>query len=318
MTPTASPISRTTHATFVTSPSRALTIARASWTARGSSRVRRPRRAREAAWRSAGVGALGLAGRGLFCLCVRAPHAHVANTNARRLCGLAGAVLGWVWGLVAGRGATPSSAPSRHETLAAERCAHPISNLRRGKFRAIFVILRLESFLASVSALGVSRMARSPAMSAPMPPAPDDADPTAGGGDDTGASDTGADAGDMSDTVLVTIASAPDGGYIVYSGDEPDGDDGESADDDAAVGGAGSGVGGGAPGAGGGAAGGQRVDSIGAALKAALDIMQEAASSAGAPGTADDQFASGFGADQSPTPASAKGGRGMKFPPAAA
>jgi len=133
-------------------------------------------------------------------------------------------------------------------------------------------------------------------------------DPTAGaGGADPGSTDT--DTGDTSSSVLVTIASAPDGGYMVYSGDEPDGDDGESADDGAA-----SGAGGPAAGAGD-SGGGQHCDSIGAALKAALDILQESASSAGAPGSADDQFSAGYRADQAPTPASGKG-RGSKYPPA--
>jgi hypothetical protein len=44
-------------------------------------------------------------------------------------------------------------------------------------------------------------------------------------------------------------------------------------------------------------------DSIGAALKAALDILQADKSSEGAPGNADDQMAAGFSASQSPTPA---------------
>ena len=66
-------------------------------------------------------------------------------------------------------------------------------------------------------------------------------------------------------------------------------------------------------------AGGKQVGSIGEALKAALDILNEAQSSAGAPGSAQDQFDQGYGGDQSPTPASAKGGRGgLKYPPAAA
>jgi hypothetical protein len=172
-------------------------------------------------------------------------------------------------------------------------------------------------------------MARAPTMPA-AGAAADPADPmaSADAGDDAGA-DSGDDTGDMSNTVLVTIASAPDGGYVVYSGDEPDGgggDAGGSADDDAAMGG-GDGAGGGAAGApmatGGaagadaGASGGQHVDSIGAALKAALDILNESAGSAGAPGSADDQFASGFDGDKSPTPAAAKSGRGMKYPPGA-
>jgi hypothetical protein len=49
--------------------------------------------------------------------------------------------------------------------------------------------------------------------------------------------------------------------------------------------------------------GGTPADSIGAALKAAMDILQADASSAGAPGSADDQLSAGYGADKNPTPA---------------
>lgn len=48
---------------------------------------------------------------------------------------------------------------------------------------------------------------------------------------------------------------------------------------------------------------GTQADSIGAALKAALDILTADKSSEGAPGNADDQLAAGFSASQSPTPA---------------
>jgi hypothetical protein len=47
---------------------------------------------------------------------------------------------------------------------------------------------------------------------------------------------------------------------------------------------------------------GQPADSIGAALKAAMDILKADASSQGAPGSADDQFSAGFGASKAPTP----------------
>jgi hypothetical protein len=133
-------------------------------------------------------------------------------------------------------------------------------------------------------------------------------DPTAGaaGGGDMSATDPTAGA-DASDSVIVTICRDPAGGYVVYSGDEPDASDGTSADDDAASGGASAG------GASGGDGGGQHVDSIGAALKAAMDVLQEDASSQGAAGSSDDQFASGFAADQSPTPAASKPSR-QKYP----
>lgn len=134
-----------------------------------------------------------------------------------------------------------------------------------------------------------------------MPPDPmAGGDPLAGAGDPAGGGDGGGD-------VLVTICKNDDGSYTVYSGDEPD----ASADDADAMG-----APGGAPpppgggGAGGGAAG-QPADSIGAALKAALDIMTADKSSEGAPGDADDQLAAGFSADQSPTPAT--GGPAQKY-----
>lgn len=159
----------------------------------------------------------------------------------------------------------------------------------------------------------MARALKMPAAAAPDAAAGADPDAGADAGDDTtGATDAGDD--DTGDTVLVTIAQGADGGYVVYAGDEPDDGDGASADDDAAAGGAGAG----AAGAAAGGESGQHVDSIGAALKAALDILNESASSAGAAGSSDDQFAAGYGGDQSPTPAAARGARGLKYPPAAA
>lgn len=120
-----------------------------------------------------------------------------------------------------------------------------------------------------------------------MPP-----DPSAGG-------DAGSDAG--SDDVIVTICKNDDGSYTVYAGDEPDADSGDMSEDDAdAMGAAGT-----APAPGGGAPPpeGQPADSIGAALKIALDLLNADKSSEGAPGNADDQLAAGFSASQSPTPA---------------
>ena len=131
---------------------------------------------------------------------------------------------------------------------------------------------------------------------------------------DGGPTDT--DAGDQSGDVLVTISSDGQGGYLVYAGDEPDSGGGaDMSEDDAdamgAAGGAAAGGAGAPPAAGaGGGEQGVPADSIGAALKAALDILQAAASSAGAPGDAESQFAGGFAADKNPTPAGA--GVGMK------
>jgi hypothetical protein len=144
--------------------------------------------------------------------------------------------------------------------------------------------------------------------------AADDTDATADAANDTD-TDTG-DSGDQgSDSdVLVTIARGSDGGYVVYSGDEPE----EGGDDESAEGEAGGGAPAGGMG-GAGAGGGQQVDSIGAALKAALDILNEDASSAGAPGSSQDQFQAGYSAPQAATPASQPGGRrGLRYPPPAA
>ena len=125
-------------------------------------------------------------------------------------------------------------------------------------------------------------MAQAPmaAAAAPNDPMAGATDPgMAGGGDETG---------DMSSDVIVTITKTGDGSYMVYAGDEPDAD----ADDVPAGGGP-------AP-----APQGTPADSVGAALKAAMDILQADASSAGAPGSADDQMAAGYNASTAPTPAS--------------
>jgi hypothetical protein len=133
-----------------------------------------------------------------------------------------------------------------------------------------------------------------------MPPDPSAGDPSAGGDD--------------SSNVIVSICSNGDGSYTVYAGSPPDSDSDDSSDDDTdAMGPAGgapaAGAGGGAGGAGamgggmGGASQGQPADSIGAALKIALDLLNADKSSEGAPGNADDQLASGFSASKSPTPA---------------
>jgi hypothetical protein len=147
-------------------------------------------------------------------------------------------------------------------------------------------------------------MAKAPGAAMSMPPPAADptggsADPSMGaaGGDDTSA-DAGQDTTGSSETCIVSICKAADGSYMVYAGDEPD--DSDTSDDDSdAMGGMG---GGGAPG-GSGSAQGQPASSIGAALKIAMDLLQADKSSEGAPGNADDQFAAGFSASKSPTPA---------------
>lgn len=113
-------------------------------------------------------------------------------------------------------------------------------------------------------------MAQPPTMMPGQPAAPD---PDAGAPMDDG----------PSDTPVVTISKADDGSYVVYAGDEPDAD--SDGGDDASA----------AP------PQGQPADSIGAALKIALQIMTADKSSEGAPGNADDQFQSGF--DGTATPA---------------
>lgn len=146
-----------------------------------------------------------------------------------------------------------------------------------------------------------------PGLGAAPPPPPD---PTAGAGPDPGSADAG-------DTVVVTIAKTGDGSYMVYAGDEPDaggGDDSDMSEDDAgAMGGAGDGpagapMGGAAGSSGSSGSSGTPADSIGAALKAAMDILQSDKSSEGAPGNADDQLTAGFGASKSPTPVGMGGG----------
>ncbi len=101
------------------------------------------------------------------------------------------------------------------------------------------------------------------------PPAPDD---------DTGGGDT----------VVCTITKGADGGYTVYAGDEPDNDDqggGMSDADTQAMG----------PGGDMAAPQGVPAAGVGEALKAVMDVLKADASSEGAPGTAEDQLAAGFG-----------------------
>lgn len=139
-------------------------------------------------------------------------------------------------------------------------------------------------------------MAQAP-MPMPMPPA-GGADPTGGM---MGGADPSGDA-DSDDNVLVTICSDGQGGYTVYAGDEPEeGSGADMSEDDADLG---PDAGAPAPGGGAPAPEGQPADSVGSALKIAMDMLNAAKSSAGAPGDADSQFAAGFSGSQSPTPAS--------------
>lgn len=163
-------------------------------------------------------------------------------------------------------------------------------------------------------------MARAPAAAAlAVPPAAPGVGGAAMGGmgaDPSAGGDAGGDAGDDTDSgggddVVVTICSDGQGGYLVYAGDEPSDSDSDVSDDDAdamdAGGGAGAGPGGGAamggPGGGVPAPQGQPADSIGAALKIVMTILQGDQSSQGGGGSPDDQFSAGFSASKSPTPA---------------
>ena len=146
-------------------------------------------------------------------------------------------------------------------------------------------------------------MAQPPASLAAPPPAAGamGGDPSMGAAPSPG-SDASTGGDDSGSDVVVTITSNGDGTYTVYAGDEPDAGSGDMSDDDTdAMGSAGAAP---APNGGAPAPQGQPADSIGAALKAAMDILQADASSQGAPGSADDQFAAGFSASKSPTPAS--------------
>jgi hypothetical protein len=152
-------------------------------------------------------------------------------------------------------------------------------------------------------------MAQSPLMSAAMPAAGAGMMPPDPGADPSAAGDADADS---DDNVVCTICSDGQGGYVIYSGDEPEsggaGDTDDGSEDDAdAMGPAGDAPAGGASAMGGGGASdaqGQPADSLGAALKIVMTILQSAQSSQGAPGNADSQFAAGFSASKSPTPVS--------------
>jgi hypothetical protein len=126
------------------------------------------------------------------------------------------------------------------------------------------------------------------------PPA---ADPMAGA---PMAGDDAAGAADADDNVVCTITSDGQGGFMVFAGDEPEGDtEGAdmSEDDASAMGPSGDApMGGGSP-----APQGQPADSVGAALKIVMGILQDAESS-GPGGSASDQFSAGFNGPTAPTP----------------
>jgi hypothetical protein len=111
------------------------------------------------------------------------------------------------------------------------------------------------------------------------------------------APDPGSTPGDDSN-VVCTITKTGDGSYMVYAGDEPgddSGDAGMSSDDIDAMGPSGDAS----------APKGQPADSVGAALKAAMDILQADASGGAGGGGAEAAFmsAGGAGAGGPPPPA---------------
>lgn len=143
-----------------------------------------------------------------------------------------------------------------------------------------------------------------PASPMPMPGAASAgmSDPTAGTAPDAGQ--------DADDAVVCTICSDGQGGFVVYSGDEPEGggDTADLSEDDADAMAPGGGDAG-AQGAAEPSPQGQPAASIGEALKIVMTILQQSESAGG--GSAGDQFASGFGASKSPTPASGGGRAAM-------
>ncbi len=148
-------------------------------------------------------------------------------------------------------------------------------------------------------------MALPPASAAAAAPGMMPPDPTMGAGAPPPAP------ADTDDDVVVTISKTGDGSYMVYAGDEPDAGSADMSGDDAgAMGAAGDAA---APGGGmgGGGGAGKPASSIGEALKLAMDLLQADASSAGAPGTADDQLSAGYSGDKNPTPA--KGSPAQKY-----
>jgi hypothetical protein len=149
-------------------------------------------------------------------------------------------------------------------------------------------------------------------MSQTLTPPPGAAGGMMGGDPMAGAAPGGDADADSDDQVVVTICKDGQGGYVVYAGDEPDsggsGDMDDGSEDDAdALGPAGAApapggdAGGGMGGGNGGAPQGEPAPNKGAALKLALDIMTADEANSGAP-SADDNFASGFGASKPPTP----------------
>lgn len=127
----------------------------------------------------------------------------------------------------------------------------------------------------------------------PASPAPTMPDPTAPPTDDDEDAGAPADTGDDTpgdEDVLLTVCKEADGTYSLIKGDEEDADGADAAGSADAGAGADSNK--------------QTFDSIGALLKGILDLLKEDASSAGADGSADSQFQSGFDDSAPAKPAS--------------
>lgn len=133
-------------------------------------------------------------------------------------------------------------------------------------------------------------MAMKPADAAAAPMGADEEDPAAGAdaGADTGADDA-EEPGD--EDVLLTVVKEKDGTYSLIKGDEEDADGADAA--------------GSADMPGADASNKQSFDAPGPLLKAILDILAEDQSSAGADGSSEDQFQSGFKADSPEAPPAA-------------
>lgn len=125
----------------------------------------------------------------------------------------------------------------------------------------------------------LSQSRKDSSMSNPGQTPPDQPDPTAPTGDsaDDGSQDSGS-------TTVVTICKEADGSYMVYAGDAPE--DGEGDEGDAGGGGDM------------GAPQGTPADSVGAALKAAMDVLKQDEN-----GGAQSEFDAGFTGGSAASPA---------------
>ncbi len=142
-------------------------------------------------------------------------------------------------------------------------------------------------------------MAKMPAAAAakapPMPADDDEEDQDGAGADagDEGDEGEGEDEGDESE-VLLTVCREPDGTYRLIKGDEDEDEEGEGGEEEgeSAEGGAG-----------GEEEEGTKYDSVGALLKAILDLLNKDKESESGEGSPDDQFTAGFNENTPAKPA---------------